>query len=363
MPPSAMNICLLVLWGDSLTYTLAKALAFQGHQVRVWVADIERHNKAIWGTPQRIAAIPGVTIVVDAAARVEGPIDLLIVQGHPLLLGYRTVLDALARYARRITAISAGDRSRSFRQALHLQWRELKWYGRWLGKVKRVAYKDGYYPFDLFALLKPRAVVGFDAHAKFLQDEALFRAIHDPAWDADTPRPIRANFMGSKDPAVRERILRDVGPVFTALPSDQSPPQKMLWHVYSDAQPGALSPEEFVMTLSESDFTLAPPGYSLVTHRPVEALLRGSIPVLNATELDLYALGLADGVNCIAVPPGGWSAAMRRIMQMTPREIAAMRRDIKAIVAERVAYPALSRDIARRLGVHGAERHAQQGKL
>jgi hypothetical protein len=125
----------------------------------------------------------------------------------------------------------------------------------------------------------------------------------------------------------------------------------MLWHAYSDAQPAALSPEDFLRALTDSDFTLAPPGYSLVTHRPVEALLRGSIPVLNRDELDLYDLGLADGVNCIAVPPGGWPDAMERIIGMDASAIVGMRRNIQAMVPDRVAYPALARDMAHRLGL------------
>jgi hypothetical protein len=126
----------------------------------------------------------------------------------------------------------------------------------------------------------------------------------------------------------------------------------MVWRAYSDAQPAALSPDEFLKVLTESDFTLSPPGYSLVTHRPVEALLRGSIPVLNAGELDLYDLGLADGVNCIAVPPGGWPAAMERITGMSDTDIFAMRRNVQAMLANRVAYPALSRDMSQRLGLN-----------
>jgi hypothetical protein len=102
--------------------------------------------------------------------------------------------------------------------------------------------------------------------------------------------------------------------------------------------------------LTESDFTLAPPGYSLVTHRPVEALLRGSIPVLNADELDLYDLGLRDGVHCIAVPTGGWPDAMRRMLAMDEAEIQFMRGAIRSLVEEKVTYAALARDIARRLG-------------
>jgi hypothetical protein len=346
-----MKICLLVLWGDSLTYTIAKALAFNDHQVQVWVTDTERHKRAVWGIPQRIAAIPGVSVVAGDTVEPPEQFDQLIVQGHRLLLGYRHVLDRLAPRTIRITAISSGDRSRPYRQAFKLQWSELCWYGRWSRKVKRVAYKDGYYPVDLFGSFKLRQVVGFDAHSKFLQDEALFRAIHAQDWNSDSSRPIRANFLGSRDPASRGQILDSIDAYFIHPSPGDKQKKHMVWHVYSDARPAALSPVEFLETLVNSDFTLSPPGYSLVTHRPVEALLRGSIPVINADELDLYDLGLVDGVNCIAVSSGGWPAAMDRITHMDEGEIVAMRRNILAMLTDRVTYPALSRNICRRLGL------------
>lgn len=350
-----MAVCVLALWSDSLTYTIARALAFSGHKVVVWVADVQRDQGSTWSLSGRIAAIPGAEVVADAAAEPPSRIGRLIVQGHPLLLGYNDTLDRLATRADRITAVSYGDRVRPYRQALGLQWRELRWYGRWIPRITQVVYKDGFYPVDLFRLLKPRYVVGFDAHSHFLRDQVLFEAIHAEDWTPEEMRGVRANFLGSRDPQRRERILASVEPFFSAdAGSGLAQGKRMVWHAYTDAQPAALSPLDFLKALAESDFTLAPPGYSLVTHRPVEALLRGSIPVLNASELDLYDLGLSDGVNCIAVPPGGWADAMQRIVGMSEAEVVAMRKNIRAMLSERVNYPALARDISRRLGVDDA---------
>jgi hypothetical protein len=348
-----MQICLLALWSDSLTYTMASAMAHSGHEVLVWVADMDRDRQSIWSLSRRIAAIPGASVIADATVEPPDHIDQLIVQSHPLLLHHREVLDRLASKSVRLTAVSSGDRSRPYRQALKLQWRERRWYGHWFRKLTRVVYKDGYYPVDLLGLFKPRRVVGFDAHSHFLENQALFQAIHAADWDAGVLRPIRANFLGSRDPDVRGRILDSVEDFFTqASQSNHGSHKRMVWHAFTDTQhTSALSPEEFLKVLSESDFTLAPPGYSLVTHRPVEALLRGSIPVLNEAELDLYDLGLADGVNCIAVRPGDWPAVMARITRMDEAEVIGMRRNIQSMLTGRVAYPSLARDISRRLGL------------
>jgi hypothetical protein len=87
----------------------------------------------------------------------------------------------------------------------------------------------------------------------------------------------------------------------------------------------------------------------------VEALLRGSIPVLNARELDLYDLDLVNGVNCVAVANDDWPEAMRRMERLPETEIVRMRRNIRAMLDDRVAYRALSRDVCRRLGVGGGK--------
>jgi hypothetical protein len=344
----SVPVCLLALWSDSLTYTMAKALSFSGHEVVVWVADVAKDSQSSWSLSRRIAVDPAATVIADAGAQPPEHIERLIVQGHPLLLGYGDILAKLAARADRMTVVSYGDRIRPYWQAIKLQWRERRWYGPWFAKVDRVVYKDGYYPIDLFGLLKPRRVVGFDAHSLFLNESDLYRSIHAADWDAEATRPYRANFIGSWDPEARGRILDSVEGFFR---TDTGVKPGMFWHVFTDAQPAALSQMAFLQVLTQSDFTLAPPGYSLVTHRPVEALLRGSVPVLNANELDLYDLDLKDGTNCIAVPPGGWPASMERINDMDQAQVVAMRRNVLAMVAKRVAYPALSRDICRRLGI------------
>jgi hypothetical protein len=326
---------------------MARALSHAGHVVQVWVVDVARDRGSAWSLSGRIAEIDGVSLNFDDGATAPSTVDTLVVQGHPLLLKHRASLDRLAAAAGQITAVSAGDRSRSWRQALALQWREWRWYGPWRRKVRRVAYKDGYHPFDMWGASRKRAVVGFDAHSKFLQDAELFRAIHAQDWACDGVRPYRANFVGSRDPETRRRILASVESQFTSA----QVAGRMVWHAYSDDQPAALSPRDFLQVLTDSDFTLSPPGYSLVTHRPVEALLRGSIPVLNASELDLYDIGLVDGRNCIAVRRDGWPAAVERIAAMGQADVVAMRHHVQRTVRERVDYTALAAEMARRLAV------------
>jgi hypothetical protein len=112
-----------------------------------------------------------------------------------------------------------------------------------------------------------------------------------------------------------------------------------------------VAPREFVRLLTDSDFTLCPRGYSLVTHRPVEALLRGSIPVLAEEEIDLYGIGLVDGENCIGVPAGRWAETVARLTEADEDDILRMRSRAFAMFEHRLAYDALARRMRHRVGV------------
>jgi hypothetical protein len=124
----------------------------------------------------------------------------------------------------------------------------------------------------------------------------------------------------------------------------------MYWHEYPDTAPIGIEPQEFLKVLTRSDFTLCPRGYSLVTHRPMEALLRGSIPVLSTDELDLYGIRLVDGENCVGVPVGRWPETLRRLACIEQREIIRMRGIIHAMFDEQLRYEADAKAMRLRLG-------------
>jgi hypothetical protein len=352
--PRHMNVHYLVFRPDSLTYTIAKALSYSGHEIDIWVADPEHTRRNPSNIEKRIPGIPNIKILLGDSTELPAAIDHLIVQVFPRLMEQSQTFAPLAGLARRVTLITAGDRNRPWRKALRLQRQELRQFGRWLGRIDRIAYKDGPYPIDLYGFLKPRKVVGFDVHSQFLHDETAFRAIHALDWDVESPRPILANFLGSLDPVSRRQILDSMRPFFLGSDSRvflQNDNKTLYWHEYTDAKPDTLEPLEFLRVLSRSDFTLCPPGYSLVTHRPMEALLRGSIPVLHARELDLYDIGLADGVNCIAVRAGGWPEALVRLQNLDESTIVGMRRNVQTLLKDRLQYGISSKRMLARLGV------------
>jgi len=349
-----MNVGYLVFRADSLTYTVAKAVTWAGGDVHVWVVDPDHESRSPDRIQARLYATPRVMLNPATEKLLPPHLDRLIVQMFPRPPECLRDLDRLAVRAERITLVSAGDRSKPWREALRLQRMEIARLSRHRAKLDCVVYKDGFHVWDLFRPLKPRRVVGFDVHSQFLHDAEYYDAIHALDWEPGRVRRLRANFLGSQDPAPRKRILDSVRALFDSpanVPPAASPHKLMYWHEFSDASPAALGPRQFVDVLSDSDFTLCPLGYSLVTHRPMEALLRGSIPVLSDRELDLYDIGLRDGVNCIAVPDGHWPQAIERLGRFDESQLFKMRMNVYKMHGEVLAYPASAARMRARLGL------------
>lgn len=341
--PEARNMAVhyLAYVADSLTCTIAKALSHGGHELVLHTVDRPEDGRPRDRIQRHLFETPGVAIAGRDDSTLPVQIDRLVVQAFPRPSELFPHVDSLARRARRITLITAGDRSQLWRAAVRLQWLEMRSMARHALRIDRVVYKDGFHPQDLLGLAYPRSVIGFDVHSQFLHDPALFREIHARDWAPDACRPICVSFLGSQDPPQRQRILDEVRPLFdrsdgrARLAGDG---RSMFWHEFSDAAPNALPPRDFVRVLTDSDFTLCPRGYSLVTHRPMEALMRGSIPVLAVDELDLYGIGLAHGENCIGVPRGRWADTVGRLPLMHGDEVLRMRQRIAAMFSIRLDY-------------------------
>lgn len=349
-----MNVWYLVYVADSLTYTIAKALLRGGHRVCVCEVGARRLSRPPDAVQRRLMATEGVSFVELDDASLPREIDRLIVQVFPR--PHESIVDAgrLAGRARRIALITAGDCSQSWRHAMKLQWQEAKRLARYAGRVDRVLYKDGWHARDLLGALKPRDVVGFDVHSQFLHDSALYEAMHARDWVAHAHRPYRVNFMGSQDPPSRKKVLDNFRHLFdadAAASSGSATGRTMFWHEYSDADPVGIPPREFIRLLTESDFTLCPRGYSLVTHRPIEALLRGSIPVLAKEEIGLYGVDLVDGENCIGVAEGSWAQTVQRLSRMDERDVVRMRLNAAAMFGRYLDYEALAQRLRTRIGV------------
>lgn len=171
-------------------------------------------------------------------------------------------------------------------------------------------------------------------HPQYLSQPAFRAAMFGPINPA--PRRFRLAFMGNRQPPERaarlDAMMRALASdsrvgVVRQYPSERGGDLEAMWLEYGIA--GAvrgLDPVTYTQALGDSDFCLSPQGWSRWTHRTVEALVRGTIPVLE--DASLYALDLCDGENCILVAGQDWEAAVRRCLAMSAEQIAAMRRRV-----------------------------------
>jgi len=336
---------------------VAKALSSAGHNIHIYFDAPDHDETSVNKNRLRLLRIPRVTVLSDNDVIAQkNKYDRLIIQmfPRPHVMESCQMVHPLAECAKRITLISAGDRSRYWRTAYKMQWKELRAFGKWIMRIDRIVYKDGFHPFDLFALIKSRRALGFNIHSAFMDDEYKFTYIQKQDWKPAATRPYSINFMGSQDPDRRKRIIDNIRPLFVA--SEQSTNKNSthkanVWNEFSDEKPNALEPIEFVDVLSNSDFTLCPPGYSLITHRLIESLLRGSIPILNEYELDIYNIGLKDGINCISAVSDNWHATTERCFAMEEKEIIAIRQNISSLVKKHLLYPVSSKEMRNRLSI------------
>ncbi len=323
---------------DSLTFTLVRAMSEQGLPVDMYY-DRNRADSFLRAVQDISAArlwpYPKVP---------DGPgAGRIVIQAHPLFPAKELLSLFSGASTDAITLITAGDKGSSWRKALRLQRREYAALKKFDLVPERVAYKDGYRKFDYYALRGfPRCIVGFDVHSQFLTNAELFRAAFDTPWDPERPRPFRASFLGCLDPWSRRGFLQHLRPFFQS--------ENMFWHEYSDGSGSGVSAYRYLQILEDSDFALCPPGYSLVTHRPLEALLRGAIPVLNESEMPLYGIHLENGKNCFAVRHNDWGKAVQEIRKMRADVILFLRRNVHRM-QERLRYEKTSLDMCRRLGV------------
>jgi hypothetical protein len=157
-------------------------------------------------------------------------------------------------------------------------------------------------------------------HPQSFTDEALSQIFADFCMVG--LRKYSIGFMGNKNP--RERSI--------ALASSRSAIEqagaKSFWIEYGDDEHNnALTPEQFISTLGEMDFCLCPTGWSRWTHRVVESLCRGTIPILQ--DPHLYGLGLRDSVNCILVKDDDWNSSVKTALSLPVQDIQEMRKNVR----------------------------------
>jgi hypothetical protein len=158
--------------------------------------------------------------------------------------------------------------------------------------------------------------------------------------ESDAGRRWRVGFLGNREPP--ERMARLAQCKHAVVGAEN----RVTWQEYggteADGRRG-LEPMDYLQALSDMDFCISPPGWGLQwTHRTIEALVRGSIPIIEDPQV--YGLELQDAENCIVAKPDDWGAAVRRAMDMSEADVLQMRRNVAALrEAKLVLHKAIDR--------------------
>jgi glycosyltransferase involved in cell wall biosynthesis len=151
-------------------------------------------------------------------------------------------------------------------------------------------------------------------------------------------------FLGSREPIERTQVLSSVkqtlnaiaDPVYFLDYSDPSPPvfpdrSNVLWIEYgSEGSRRGLKPPEYIDALQQSNFCICPLGWGgNWTHRVIEAIACGSIPILE--DEGRYNIDLAHMENCIVVKNKDWQTAIEQACRLSAEEATAMRLRLKQL--------------------------------
>jgi hypothetical protein len=323
------NICILADTVECVTYTIARAAALSGSNVYVITQPKEQvkyYGHALFY--EKIAAFENIKVLHQFPPM---ELDWLYVE---LTAGLNSQLATCARHAKQVGIFSSCDCQSSYVKTLGRQIKEVLRYFPVALRAKRVFLLDGWYKFDLYGLYTQRVMMGYDVHSNFLDDDTLNRQMFAFMWNPEAIRKYKFNFIGNRNPQHRTEIITTIKKHWRDREQlSGSNPLESVWIEYGD-EPGeqrGVDAVEYMHLLSESDFTLSPPGYIRLTHRTIEALVQGSIPVLHEDELALYDIDLRDCVNCIAVKQQNWVAAIEALMTMPQEEVSQMRQNIFAM--------------------------------
>ncbi|MEP0918339.1 glycosyltransferase family 47 protein [Leptolyngbya sp. DQ-M1] len=258
----------------------------------------------------------------------------------------------LSRYAQHIGIFSTCG-NLPYTRMLVSQLKEIVKYFPVSLKSERVFLPDILYEFDIYRAWSKRYHLGIDVHSNFLDDPLLSAKLFADDWKQSSLRKYCFNFIGNRNPESRTQIIQTVQSYLASQAQSNLNRNDYLWIEYGD-NPGEIRgvpPVEYIDYLSESDFTLCPPGYMRTTHRVIEALVRGSIPVLHADELELYNLDLQDQVNCVAVRHQDWIEAIKRLLSLSQSDIEEIRCNILAMRQKYLTPQSYSRRLGMRMGL------------
>ncbi|HEX3624674.1 MAG TPA: hypothetical protein VH280_04520 [Verrucomicrobiae bacterium] len=361
------------------SYLIAKILALSGYQVVIYseysLPDVLGGTESP-GIPERqyfswLYSDSDIQMLPLEETNFPA-VDLLIYEmwhrppAHPGRLS-----DWMAR-ASNVTAFHTHEFNVNFYHNYRADFARLVKYRRFLTRTRRFLLRGGRTNFRLPLMLAPGALMGYFVNPDFLRDTELRHSLYAPDWTADGKRPLGLLFAGNPEPPVRRKIVEELTdhlsgqqqrPMLRSLDecgryqaSSGNGKPAILWMVRGnpndvnwEGRADSIHPQRWAGVLKSADFSVCPPGYELKTHRVIESLLCGSIPILDCP--DEYDIGLEDGVNCLVAGKNTWKETVSEALNFSKEQIVAMRKNVWLCKERFLALNAAGRHLAQKCGL------------
>ena len=359
---------------NRISYLIVKTLAMAGCRVHlhsdVTAADIER-QKAEPGNIERnyfswLFSEDNVALVTPKTQLPE--LDVVIWEMGPKRLKFPELLSSFCAKTKVINGWDPSTQEQSWRFNQKSDAAALVRGFPFSIKCHRVVVGGGRLWLRLISLLRPTHRQGYFINPHFLRDSGLMGAMFANDWTPQENRPWRLLFSGNPEPEARRNIVTEVQAFllasqnvnlerhFSDIRDATNNRLKVLWMVRADPndpqwamRADVIPPLKWPGLLSRADFSLCPPGYENKTHRVVESLIRGAIPILDCPEE--YDLELKDGVNCLVVKNGDWEQQVQRALSLEQSDIQTMRCSIQVLREKYLTCEAMGQHWLRKCGL------------
>jgi Exostosin family len=300
--------------------------------------------------------------------RKAGPVDALLYEMCLVPPRHPEELVAWARQAPTVSAWNSSWHESTFWANLRSELRIVSNFIGLMPRTRSVVMHNGRLFLRPTALFSRSQCQGAFVHPYFLADEALRHAMFDTPWDARHLRKVRLIFAGDAASPRRKKLLEDLRQSLEkrsdvkficnykeamAAPDPGSGAEKpILWLAEYERFANRIPWHDWPVVLQESDFCLCPPGYEQKSHRVVECLLSGSIPIVHCPEE--YAIDLEDDVNCIVVRNDDWEQAVRRALSYDQGGIRLLRHNVWKLLTRKLSHRAVTERWLGYMGKNGS---------
>lgn len=306
-----MNVCIFAPDLYHAMETIAFYFRTNGAKVTIATQTGDAGSEHPWSL-ERVRRSEIVCSISDEPAA----FDLMIADAF-VDLRYLKALSGLASRTKHLAFLFPHDGTTIKRRAGHL----LRYWPQSVKAKTSIFIGDRRLTADTMApAFQGRAFYSPYIHPQLLTEETLHQVFAD--FTMEGKRPYSIGFIGNKNPPERGQILRECRQVI-----DKNNTRSMWIEYGDDEHHTALAPHQYIEALGQMDFCICPAGWGgNWTHRVIESLCRGAIPIL--PDHHLYGLDLRDSFTCLTVRGGDWHGVISNALHLPIESVREMRRNI-----------------------------------